>query len=223
MEGLEDGIKEVIDVRLEDTGLFVVDSRNVRLYDVLVRSADEVEAAVAHLRVESIKRESWARVKTYRISLDDVVPVYIVCSRADGVCTSNIGRGVGDYGETSRHRTTEPVGSESLVTEDVTKSVAAQLGGGAIGEELEDESDFREGSEDTGGAEFELFVLLLILVEAIELELLEDFVVDYRVVSRDGVAVTVSPDVVEKGVEEVILEVDAIADGVVATRGGDIT
>jgi hypothetical protein len=64
---------------------------------------------------------------------------------------------------------------------------------------------------------------LLVLVEPIELELLEGLVVDDRVVSAYGITVTESTDVVQKGVEEVVLEVDAVADEVVAAGRGDIT
>ena len=49
MEGLEDGIKEGVDVLLEDTSRVVVDVRNVRFDDIGVRATKEGEAAVASL------------------------------------------------------------------------------------------------------------------------------------------------------------------------------
>src|SRR6202000_2386426 len=91
-----------------------------------------------------------------------------------------------------------------------------------IGEELKDETDFGESGEDTSDVEFELLVLLLILVESVELEFLEHFVVDERIFAIRTV-ITEATNVVEKGVEEVVLEVDAVANSNVPASRGDIT
>jgi len=97
------------------------------------------------------------------------------------------------------------------------------VGSGAISEELEDERYFGESSEDTSDVEFKLLILLLILVEPIDLELLEDLVVDDGVVSASRVAITESANVVKQSVEEIVLEVDIVADGSITASGRDIT
>ena len=68
-----------------------------------------------------------------------------------------------------------------------------------------------------------LFVVLLVLVEPVELEFLEHLVVDNGVVSADGIAISESANVVQKGVEQVVLEVDGVTDSNIAAGGGDIT
>jgi len=179
VEGLVDGVEEVVDVLLHDTGLLVVDGSDVVLDDIGVGAAEEVEATITH-----------------GITIDNIVAVNIVSTWGDGVGASDVGRGVGNDGKAGRGGTTEPVGSESLVTEDRAETVGRKLGGGAVGKELEDESDFGERGEDAGDVELELLVFLLILVESVELELLEDLVVGDGVVASSGVAVTVFTDVV---------------------------
>jgi len=156
VERLVDGVEHGFDVLLQDAGLVVVNGSNVVLDNVGVGSAEESEFTIAH-----------------GIRVDNVVAVAVVGSGADGVGTSNISGGVGDGGKASGDGTTEPVGSEGLVAEDRAHSIGRQLRGGAIGEELENESDFRESGEDTSHVELELRVLLLILVESVELEFLE--------------------------------------------------
>jgi hypothetical protein len=148
--------------------------------------------------------------------------VAVVGSGADGVGASNISGGVGNGGQASGDGTTEPVGSEGLVAEDRAHSIGRELGGGPVGEELEDESDFRERGEDTSDVELEFLVLNLILVESVKLEFLESLVVDNRVFAFRSVIAKAS-DVVEKGVEEVVLEVDRVANVVVTAGGGNIT
>lgn len=135
---------------------------------------------------------------------------------------SDISGDIGEDGKTSRGSTTEPVRSKSLVAEDRTKTVRAQLGGSSIGEELKDESNFGEGGEHTGNVEFEVLVFLLILDESIVFEFLEDLVVDDGVFAI-GTIVTILADVVEEGVEEVVLEVDAVADVNITTGRRDVS
>jgi len=207
VEGLVDGVEEGVDVLLEDTSLVIVDAGNVVLNDVGVGGAKEGEG---------IRFAKWFRI-------NNVVAVGIVGSGADGVGTSDIGGGAGNFWEASRLGTAEPVGGKSLVAEDRTHGIGRELGGSPVGEELEDETDLRESGEDTSDVELELLIIFLVLVEPIELELLEGLVVDDRVVSTDGIAVTESPDVVQEGVVEVILEVDAVANEVVSAGRGDIT
>jgi hypothetical protein len=145
--------------------------------------------------------------KTYGVRVDDVVAVGVVGSGADGVGASNISGGVGDGGQASGDGTTEPVGGEGLVAEDRAHSIGRELSGGPVGEELEDESDFRECGEDTSGVELELRVVLLILVESVVLEFLEGLVVNNRVFAISSV-IAIASNVIEKGVEKIILEVD---------------
>jgi hypothetical protein len=160
--------------------------------------------------------------KTHGVRVDDVVAVGVVGSGANGVGASNISGGIGDSGQASRDGTTEPVGSKGLVAEDRAHSIGRELSGGPIGEELEDESDFRESGEDTSDVELELRVVLLILVESVELEFLEGLVVDNRVFAISSV-IAIASNIVEKGVEEVVLEVNRVTNVVVTTSGGDIT
>jgi hypothetical protein len=93
--------------------------------------------------------------------------------------TTNISRSVSQNGETGGRSTSEPIRSKSLITEDRSKTVSAQSSGGTISEEFENESDFRESSENTGDVECEFGILLLIVNESIVFEFLEDFVVYY--------------------------------------------
>jgi hypothetical protein len=138
------------------------------------------------------------------------------------VGASNISGGVGNGGQASGDGTTEPVGSEGLIAEDRAHSIGRELGGGPVGEELEDKSDFRERGEDTSDVELEFLVVLLILVESVVLEFLEGLMVDNGVFAIRSVIAKAS-DVIEKGVEEVVLEVDRIANKVIAASGGDVT
>lgn len=129
---------------------------------------------------------------------------------------------VSDDGKTGGRSATEPVGCECLVTEDRAESVGGELSGCPVSKELENEANFREGSENTSNVEFEILILLLVLVESIKFEFLEDFVVDDRVFSIWTV-ITVSADVVKKGVEEVVLEVDAVTNMNITTSGRNIS
>ena len=131
----------------------------------------------------------------YGIGVNNIVAVLVVSSRADGVGAADISGDVGHDWETSGRSATEPVRSEGLVTEDGAHSIARKLGGSSIGEELENESDLRESGEHTSHVELEFLVFLLILVESIELEFLEDFVVDDGVVAF-GAVVAETTDVV---------------------------
>jgi len=206
IEDTEDGIKEGVDVLLEETSNVVVRLGDVVPDQIVVSGAEEGSAAVTH-----------------RVRLDDVVAVRVVVSRADRVSAADISGGVGEDGKSGGRSATEPVRSKGLVTEDRAERIGRELGGGAVGEELEDESDLREGSEHSAHVELERLVFLLILVEAVELELLENFVVDDVVVACVGAAVSESANVVEHFVEEVVLEVDAVTDVDVLTRDGDVT
>lgn len=241
MEGLVDGVEHVVDVGLQDTSLVIVCRSDVALNDVGVGGAElsgmvrslsrkrlgedthEVEAAIAHLfsfqisMVMMLMNES-----AYGIGVNNIVAVLVVSSRANGVGTANISRDIGHDGETSGRSATEPVGSKCLVAEDGSHSIGRKLGGGSVGEELEDESDLRESGEDTSHVELEFLVLLLILVESVELEFLEGLVVDNRVVAFRS-AVTETADVVEESVEEVILEVNAVANVIVPAGRRHIT
>ena len=51
MERLEDGIEEVVNVLLHDTGLLHVNAGDVAFDDISVRSAEEVESAITHLSI----------------------------------------------------------------------------------------------------------------------------------------------------------------------------
>jgi len=201
MERLVDGVEHGFDVLLHDAGLVVVDFSDVVLDDVLVGSTKESEATIAH-----------------SVRVDDVVAVGVVGSGGYGVGASNISGSVGDGGQASGDGTTEPVGGEGLVAEDRTHSIGRELSGGAVGEELEDESDFRERGEDTSDMELELRVVLLILVKSVVLEFLEGLVVNNGIFAI-GSVIAIASDVVEKGVEEVVLEVDRVANVVVTTSG----
>jgi len=199
VERLVDGVEHGFDVLLHDAGLVVVDASNVVLDDVFVGGAEEGEAAIAH-----------------GVRVDDVVAIDVVGSGTDGVGTSNISGGVGNSGQASGDGATEPVRSEGLVAEDRAHSIGRELSGGSICEELEDESDFRERGEDTSDVELELRVVLLILVESVVLEFLEGLVVDNREFAVRSV-ITEASDVVDEGVEEVVLEVNRVTNVVVLT------
>ena len=80
----------------------------------------------------------------------------IVGSGTDGVSTPDIRGSVGNDRETGRAGTAEPVRSKSLVAEDRAEGVARQLGGRAVGKELENERNLREGGENTSDVELEL-------------------------------------------------------------------
>jgi hypothetical protein len=75
----------------------------------------------------------------------------------------NIGRNVGQGGNSGRGSTTEPIGRKCLVSEDGAKSIGIQLRHSTVGEELKDESDLRESGDDSSSVEFEFLVFLLIL------------------------------------------------------------
>jgi hypothetical protein len=152
----------------------------------------------------------------------NVVSVNVVGSWGNGVCTADIGRDIGQDGKTSGGSTTEPVGSERLVTEDRAETVRAQLGGCPISEELENESDFGEGGEDTSDMEFEILVFLLIFEEPVVLEFLEDLVIDDGVFAI-STFITESANIVDEGVEEIVLEVDVVTDGDIPTSGRYVT
>lgn len=146
----------------------------------------------------------------------------VVGAGGNGVSAADIGGDISQDGKTSGRGATVPVGSKGLVTEDGTETVGTQCSGGTVGEELEDESNFRESGEDTTDAEFELLVLLLLLEESVVLEFLEDLVVDDGVFAFWAI-ITEAADVVEESIEEVVLEVDVITNVNVLTSGGDIT
>jgi len=205
VEWLVEGIEEVFDVLLEDTSLVHVDSSDVALDDVGVRTTEEISSTIAEC-----------------VRVNNVVAILVVSTGSDGVSAADIGGNVSQDGKTSGRSTTEPIGSEGLVTEDGTESIGGQLGGGTVSEEFEDESDFREGGENTGDVELEILVFLLILNESVVFEFLEDFVVDNREFAVWAI-ITEATDVVQESIEEVVLEVYAVADVNVTTSGGNIT
>jgi hypothetical protein len=225
VEWLVDGVEHVVDVGLHDTFLLVHDTSHIVLDDVGVRGAELQKRLSTRETIFKRIQDDAHEVKVvaaHGIGIDDVVAVGIVSSGADGVCAADVGGGFAHDGKASGFSTTEPVGGEGLVAEDGAHGVSGKLGGGAIGEELENESNFGEDGENARHVELELLVILLILLESVVLELLEDLVVDDGVLAIRSI-IAVAANVEEEGVEEILLEVDAVADGNISASRGDIT
>jgi hypothetical protein len=93
---------------------------------------------------------------THGIRVYDIIAIFVVCSRTDGVRTAHVGRDRSQNRKSRGRGTTEPVGSKSLVAENRGHTVRTELLRGAIGEELEDERDFRESCEYATNVELKL-------------------------------------------------------------------
>jgi hypothetical protein len=161
-------------------------------------------------------------VTAHGVGIDNVVAIGVVGSGADGVCAADVGGSLAHDGKTSGFSATEPVGGEGLVAEDGAHGVCGKLGGSTVGEELENESNFREDGENARHVELELLVILLVLLESVVLEFLEDLVVDNGVLAIRSI-IAEATNVEEESVEEILLEIDAVADGNVAAGRGDVT
>jgi hypothetical protein len=189
------------DVLLEDTGLF---------HEILVDlSAGQVFVAVAQEVGEMG-------------NISDVVAVFVVHARGDGVGGHGLSAGGGKDLETSRIGAAGPVFGEGLVTEE--RSDLGSRDGvvkAAISQKVQSESDLAEGGGLTGNVVFQLGVPSLVQQEGIVLEFSKDLVVEDGVFALRTIVSEFS-GVEQENVEHVVLEVDVVALADVAAGHGDV-
>jgi len=154
--------------------------------------------------------------------VDDVVAVGVVGTGRDGVSIPDCCRRGTENDSTTGAIATEEVITEGLVLEEAGHLTDTGLVGTAILHELENESNFGVSGQLTTNVELEFFILSLIFKETLVLEFLEGWDVNNGL----GTIWTIAAqhfNVRQQLSEHGSVEVDAVADTAVGTRGGNIS